>query len=190
MSMHNFKGRLTTNKQYWRRGRSGRSNPRVQRKGREGAVIIMDARGRAFDNIFVKRPWRSVKHEDVYLKGYASMSELTAGLAEYFVYNGERPHRSLGNLTLAVSTAIFVELSLTRQNAGKGGVISGQGVLEYSSGWDGDVRHLLVNDAAAGGHPLHVAGADKSFVSQAVAMLHQPFLHISGGIVSVVGYQG
>jgi len=67
---------------------------------REGIFISMDGRGRAFDNIFVERLWRSVKHEDVYLKGYASMSELTAGLAEYFVfYNGERPHQSLGNLT-------------------------------------------------------------------------------------------
>ena len=60
----------------------------------------MDGRGRAFDNIFVERLWRSVKHEDVYLKGYASMSELMAGLGEYFdFYNRERPHQSLGNLT-------------------------------------------------------------------------------------------
>ena len=36
---------------------------------REGVVISMDGRGRAFDNIFVERLWRSVKHEDVYLKG-------------------------------------------------------------------------------------------------------------------------
>ncbi len=67
---------------------------------REGVVISMDGRGRAFDNIFVERLWRSVKHEDVYLKGYGSMSELAAGLAEYFFfYNGERPHQALGNLT-------------------------------------------------------------------------------------------
>jgi putative transposase len=67
---------------------------------REKITISMDGRGRAFDNIFVERLWRSVKHEDVYLKGYTSMGELTAGLAEYFnFYNGERPHQSLGNLT-------------------------------------------------------------------------------------------
>jgi len=67
---------------------------------RENVVISMDGRGRAFDNIFVERLWRSVKHEDVYLKGYASMSELMAGLGEYFdFYNRERPHQSLGNLT-------------------------------------------------------------------------------------------
>lgn len=67
---------------------------------REGIVISMDGRGRAFDNIFVERLWRSVKHEDVYLKGYTSMSELTAGLADYFIfYNNERPHQSLGQKT-------------------------------------------------------------------------------------------
>jgi len=67
---------------------------------REGVVISMDGRGRAFDNIFVERLWRSVKHEDVYLKGYATMSELIVGLEEYFTfYNGERPHQSLEQRT-------------------------------------------------------------------------------------------
>lgn len=67
---------------------------------REGIVISMDGRGRAFDNIFVERLWRSVKHEDAYLKGYATIGELMVGLTEYFVfYNGERPHQSLGNKT-------------------------------------------------------------------------------------------
>ena len=50
---------------------------------REGVTISMDGRGRAFDNIFVERLWRNVKHEDVYLKGYATMTELAAGLKEY-----------------------------------------------------------------------------------------------------------
>jgi putative transposase len=64
----------------------------------EGVTISMDGRGRAFDNIFVERLWRSVKYEDVYLKGYATMSELQAGLKKYFLfYNGERPHQTLGN---------------------------------------------------------------------------------------------
>ena len=64
---------------------------------RDGVVISMDGRGRVFDNIFVERLWRSVKHEDVYLKGYATVGELMVGLAEYFAfYNGERPHPSLG----------------------------------------------------------------------------------------------
>ena len=63
-------------------------------------TISMDGRGRALDNIFVERLWRSVKHEDVYLKGYVSMAELQLGLTEYFeFYNTERPHQSLGNRT-------------------------------------------------------------------------------------------
>ena len=67
---------------------------------REGVTISMDGRGRAFDNIFVERLWRSVKHEDVYLNGYATMSELLVGLRKYFAfYNGERPHQALRNLT-------------------------------------------------------------------------------------------
>ena len=51
---------------------------------REDIVISMDGRGRAFDNIFVERLWRSVKYEDVYLKGYATVGELMIGLTEYF----------------------------------------------------------------------------------------------------------
>jgi putative transposase len=65
-----------------------------------GITISMDGRGRALDNIFVERLWRSVKYEDVYIKGYASLPELLLGLTEYFAfYNGERPHQSLGDRT-------------------------------------------------------------------------------------------
>lgn len=67
---------------------------------REGIQISMDGRGRALDNIFVERLWRSVKHEDIYLKGYTNMIELTVGLSEYFAfYNSERPHQSLSYRT-------------------------------------------------------------------------------------------
>jgi putative transposase len=63
-------------------------------------AISMDGRGRALDNIFVERLWRSVKHENVYLKGYVDMPRLQLGLTEYFkFYNSERPHQSLGDLT-------------------------------------------------------------------------------------------
>ena len=66
----------------------------------QGIAISMDGRGRAFDNIFVERLWRSVKYEDIYLKGYATMQELTLGLSSYFAYyNGDRPHQGLGNKT-------------------------------------------------------------------------------------------
>jgi putative transposase len=64
---------------------------------REGVAISRDGCGRALDNIFVERLWRNVKYEDVYLKGYANMAELTVGLAQYFAfYNAERPHQALG----------------------------------------------------------------------------------------------
>ena len=67
---------------------------------REGIAISMDGRGRALDNIFVERLWRSVKYEDIYLKGYTTLSELLLGLTEYFTfYNHERPHQALGNRT-------------------------------------------------------------------------------------------
>jgi putative transposase len=57
----------------------------------------MDGRGRAFDNIFIERLWRSVKYEDIYIKEYDSVLDLAAGLETYFWrYNHERPHQSLG----------------------------------------------------------------------------------------------
>jgi putative transposase len=63
---------------------------------RAGIAISMDGRGRALDNIFVERLWRSVKYEDIYLKDYATVPALTAGLGSYFqFYNHERPHQSL-----------------------------------------------------------------------------------------------
>lgn len=67
---------------------------------REGITISMDGRGRAFDNIFVERLWRNVKHEEVYLNGYSTMDELLLGLTRYFAfYNSERPHQALGYKT-------------------------------------------------------------------------------------------
>jgi len=67
---------------------------------REGIASSMDGRGRALDNIFVERLWRSVKYEDVYLRGYGTVTELPLRLTEYFAfYNGERPHQSLDNRT-------------------------------------------------------------------------------------------
>jgi len=61
-----------------------------------GVRISMDGRGRALDNIFVERLWRSVKYEDVYLKDYESMRDAVAGLRAYFeFYNETRHHQSL-----------------------------------------------------------------------------------------------
>ena len=62
--------------------------------------ISVDGRGRALDNVFVERLWRSVKYEDIYLKAYAGVPELLIGLTEYFErYNTLRPHQSLGYAT-------------------------------------------------------------------------------------------
>lgn len=61
-----------------------------------GVAISMDGRGRAFDNIFVERLWRSVKYEEVYIKDYGVVDEARRGLGDYFVlYNTERLHQSL-----------------------------------------------------------------------------------------------
>jgi len=62
--------------------------------------ISMDGRGRVFDNIFVERLWRSVKYENVYIKGYQLIPEATTGLGEYFrLYNTIRLHESLNYQT-------------------------------------------------------------------------------------------
>ena len=67
-----------------------------------GIRISMDGKGRAMDNIMVERLWRSLKYEDIYLKGYESVQELVEGLRDYFAfYNNERPHQSFGILTPA-----------------------------------------------------------------------------------------
>jgi putative transposase len=58
--------------------------------------ISMDGRGRALDNIFVERLWRSVKYEKVYLSDFESVKDAQIGLKEYFsFYNHERLHQSL-----------------------------------------------------------------------------------------------
>ncbi len=62
--------------------------------------ISMDGKGRALDNVFVERLWRSLKYEEIYLKEYATVADLINGLTEYFLfYSTERPHQSLGGRT-------------------------------------------------------------------------------------------
>ena len=74
----------------------------TERVERAGAQVSMDGRGRCLDNVFVERLWRSVKHEDVYLRGYETVPELERGLAAYFrFYNHERLHQSLDYRTPA-----------------------------------------------------------------------------------------
>ena len=62
-----------------------------------GVRISMDGRGRWMDNVFIERLWRSLKYEDVYLKGYADGREAKAGIGAYFAfYNERRLHQALG----------------------------------------------------------------------------------------------
>lgn len=62
-----------------------------------GVTISMDGKGRAFDNIFIERLWRSVKYEEVYLKDYRTIKEARTELGNYFnFYNFQRHHQHLG----------------------------------------------------------------------------------------------
>ena len=70
----------------------------VDRLERAGVRVSMDGRGRALDNVFVERLWRTVKYEDIYIRGYESVPELDRGLRSYLgYYNRERFHSSLEN---------------------------------------------------------------------------------------------
>lgn len=62
----------------------------------KGIKISMDGKGRWIDNVFVERLWRTVKQEEVYLKGYRNVAECREGLSSYFErYNNLREHQSL-----------------------------------------------------------------------------------------------
>ncbi|HYT93495.1 MAG TPA: IS3 family transposase, partial [Gemmataceae bacterium] len=68
-----------------------------------GVQVSMDGKGRCLDNVFVERLWRTVKYEDIYLRGYEGVPELHEGLERYVpFYNDERPHPSLAYQTPAV----------------------------------------------------------------------------------------
>jgi putative transposase len=93
-----------------------------------GVRISMDGRGRWLDNVFIERLWRSLKHEEVYLKGYADGREARAGIAAWIAfYNTRRPHQALGGQaplavwragTSGALGARAVDLTLRLDNAG------------------------------------------------------------------------
>lgn len=68
----------------------------------KGIKISMDGKGRAMDNIFIERLWRSVKYEEIYVKEFQSVEHLRRSLKKYFdFYNYERPHQSFDGQTPA-----------------------------------------------------------------------------------------
>ena len=68
----------------------------------KGIAISMDGKGRWMDNVFIERLWRSVKYEDIYLREYATIADLNAGLTRWFcAYNDWRPHQIFGGATPA-----------------------------------------------------------------------------------------
>ncbi len=65
-----------------------------------GVRISMDGRGRWMDNVFIERLWRSLKYEDIYLKGYGDGREARDGIGAWIAfYNSRRPHQALANRT-------------------------------------------------------------------------------------------
>lgn len=67
-----------------------------------GVAVSMDGRGRALDNVFVKRLWRAVKYEDIHILGHEAVPELHRGLGRYLAFhNDERLHQSLDHRTTA-----------------------------------------------------------------------------------------
>jgi putative transposase len=74
----------------------------TERLKHAGIQISMDGRGRALDNVFVERLWRTVKYEEVYLKEYLDVADLRKQLAAFFeFYNTRRPHQALSYRTPA-----------------------------------------------------------------------------------------
>lgn len=68
----------------------------INRLEDKGVSISMDGKGRALDNVFIERLWRSVKYEEIYPKCYESLKEVRLGLIKYFeFYNEKRPHQGL-----------------------------------------------------------------------------------------------
>lgn len=80
-----------------------------------GIAISMDGKGRWMDNVFIERLWKSVKYEDIYLKAYASMTEVKNGLAGYFqFYNEKRWHNNFDRKTPAM---VYFGLQAQKQAA-------------------------------------------------------------------------
>lgn len=77
-----------------------------------GIKISMDGRGRAIDNVWIERLWRTVKYEDIYIRDYVDGRALFLGLSNYFAfYNTKRPHSSLDYKT---PSAVYFDMKNMR----------------------------------------------------------------------------
>lgn len=80
--------------------------------------ISMDGKGRALDNVYIERLWRSLKYEDIYLNSYEIMKDLKEGVKRYFIfYNAERFHQSLGYLTPEEMYKSFSTIEIKKEAA-------------------------------------------------------------------------
>ena len=97
------------------------TSPRyLERLQNADVKISMDGRGRARDNIFTERLWRSVKYEEVYLHDYASPKEAYQGLSRYIpFYNYQRPHQSLQYQTPAMLYGTLCQVEPFQTNLNK-----------------------------------------------------------------------
>jgi putative transposase len=97
------------------------TSPRyLERLQNADVKISMDGRGRARDNIFTERLWRSVKYEEVYLHDYASPKEAHQGLSRYIpFYNYQRPHQSLQYQTPAMVYGTLCQVEPFQANLNK-----------------------------------------------------------------------
>ena len=87
----------------------------IQRLQNAGVHISMDGRGRARDNIFTERLWRTLKYEEVYLHDYTSPKEAHRQLATYiYFYNFERPHQALDYQTPAHLYGSMIDCNLNK----------------------------------------------------------------------------
>jgi putative transposase len=86
-----------------------------------GVAVSMDGKGRCLDNVFVERLWRTVKYEDIYLRGYEAVPQLQQGLGRYFpYYNEERLHQALGYRPPA---AVYQQGRAGGKSARRGGIL-------------------------------------------------------------------
>lgn len=89
----------------------------LERLEQAGVSISMDGKGRALDNIFTERFWRSIKYEEVYLHAYASPKQARQGISHYMkFYNHERPHQALAYRTPA---EVYRDLNNVTKQAAK-----------------------------------------------------------------------